>query len=168
MQCPHQGIFRNFTWRERANIFNLPLFTTWELPWIAPDSSGSWVGHYLEHIRYTVTALTKPLHFKGSQHPCTCHPIQVLWWLLFLCTQSAASTSRLLEFIHELGHHLCYWQEVSVPYELRHDIQWGLPQALAGKHKCFFVYRPYKSLSMFIYALASHCSNCRDKPFRTA
>lgn len=76
---------------------------------MAPESFGSYLGHYLEHTGRAFTALTMSQNFKGRQCDILANTPSywAVWWPLFVCTQSAASTEESVDrTLTKVGHQL--------------------------------------------------------------
>lgn len=108
----------------------------------APDSFGSCLRHCLVHTEHTFIALNKSLYFKANTLSLAIyHPTQALWWLLFLCTQSAvpAEGSGYDSYL-SYGINLLTVRRCQSLCEPRLGRRSGLSQAVVGKPKCVSTY----------------------------
>lgn len=87
---------------------------------MAPESSGSCLGHCLEFRGYAVTALTKSLYFEGNLASLAIYPPPwVLLWHFFDAPNLLyVLKGQLLGLIPKLGRQLPDCLGVLMPYEL--------------------------------------------------
>ena len=105
-----------------------------------PNSSGTYLGHYLEHTWHAITTLTK--YFKDNWHSCQYtnrrgyNGGHSFYSPLLLYLQKGQS----VELISERGKHLSDCQGISVPYGPGCGKEWRLAQVLARQIRCLSIY----------------------------
>lgn len=118
---------------------------------MASDTCVNCLGHCLQHTRHAINTLTLWLHFKGKPASlATFHPTATSVASLSVQKKSAVlSTEGSFVRVHIWAQTWASWLPgVWVPCEPGLGRRWGLPQALAGKLKCFSTYsKPTRAYS---------------------
>ena len=148
-----------------------PPLISWELQWVAPDSSDSSLGWYLEHIGRADTALSKILYLKGNLASlATHHPMEALQWTLLLCSRSAVSTGVSVAKVHSQARTSASWLPGAVNASWAG--MWKTVRTALGSCRwtqmSFHISWPHKGLFMIIHPSAFHYLSHRVNPFRTA